>query len=83
MYQATGLVIMPSIIVEIGTDPVLQVDGFANIDHLAIGILHDVTAGFGRQGSQNPIQMVGYFHERNFITGFLRVTSQSIPSSII
>jgi hypothetical protein len=45
-HQATGLVVVAGIGVEIRTHPRAQIDRLAHVNDRAFGIFHDVTAGF-------------------------------------
>ena len=65
-YQTAGLVVVARIAVEIRTHARAQVDCLADVDDLAVGVFHQVAAGFGGQGVKNALQMLGDFHAGNF-----------------
>jgi hypothetical protein len=52
------------IIMEIGAHPGAQIDRFPHIDHPAICIFHQVTAGFIGQRIQDPLKMIRYSNHR-------------------
>jgi hypothetical protein len=48
-----GFVVMARLAMEVGTNAILQVYGFANINDRPLGILHQVTTWFKRGGIQD------------------------------
>lgn len=56
---------------EIGTHARAQVDGLADVDDLAVGIFHQIAAGFGGQCVENALQVFGDFHAGNFNIWFI------------
>jgi hypothetical protein len=64
---------------EIRADAVLQADGFADIDDRTLGISHQVTTGFGRQGIQDTLKVLGYFHWSQFYCFLHNLEGWSIP----
>jgi hypothetical protein len=51
---------------EVRTHAGAQVDGFANVDDLPLGVLHQIAARLGGQGIEDALDMLGDFHARNF-----------------
>src|SRR5205807_4652553 len=49
--ECSGLGILPAPLVEVAGHPAPQVLGFADIDHLALGVLVEVHAGFSGNGA--------------------------------
>ncbi len=50
-YQRPGFGVGPAAFVEIGRHPAAQVLGLPDVDHLALGVLVEVHAGFGGDGA--------------------------------
>ena len=54
--------------VEVGAHPVAQVDRLAHIDNAPVGVLHQVAAGFFREGIQDLLDMIVPFHNEFILT---------------
>ncbi len=64
LHQLVGLVILVAAVLEIGAHAVLQDDRLADVDHLALVILVDVTARFGGEVIEDALEVRGKFHVR-------------------
>ena len=65
-HQAAGLVVVAGIGVEIGAHPVLEIDRLANVNDRPGGVFHNVAAGFGREGIEDALNMLGNFHGSDY-----------------
>jgi len=54
--------------VEVGAHPVAQVNCLAYVDDAPIGVLHQVAAGFFREGIQDLLDMIVPVHNSHFNT---------------
>ena len=75
LHQLAGLEILVGALLEIGTHPVVQVDGFADIDDLSLCVAIDVAARLGGQGIELLLEVLeisicwaGLYHAVGFIT---------------
>jgi hypothetical protein len=71
---------MAGIGVEIRADAVLQADRLADVDDRPLGIFHQVTTGFGWEGSEDTLDVIGNVHHSNFITLHRRSAGEQSPS---
>ena len=85
LHQLPGLFRVPGVIDKVGFHPVAQVDGFADVDDLVIGVFHQVAAGFFRQCRQCAadgfVNLDHFFASGNKALGHRLLVTNSPPAA--